>query len=227
LKSYLFIALIGALICLDRSSVQSLVSRPIVAAPLLGFLLGDPLTGLAVGAFAELIWIDQVSIGGFVPCHDTLVAVLITGGLITSFGPAGSIAPPQIAFGFLVFIPLAYLGRRLEISLIGLNGRLADRAKEAVAGYDFRKIDLWHLLCILVYYLSFSLLIFLALAFFGEIVTLAYPELPPPLIMALKITYFILPLLGAAVAVTVIREQPFLLYGVIFLGVLLLFFVKR
>ena len=53
----LIVSIVGGILCLDRIFVQALISRPIVAAPVIGLILGDPYTGLIAGAFIELFWI--------------------------------------------------------------------------------------------------------------------------------------------------------------------------
>ena len=66
-----------ALICgLDRMAVlQVMVSRPIVAAPLVAWLLGDPLVGLQIGMMVELLWLARLPVGAAIPPDDTQVAV--------------------------------------------------------------------------------------------------------------------------------------------------------
>ncbi len=66
-----------ALICgLDRMALlQVMVSRPIVAAPLVGWLLGDPLVGLQIGMMVELLWLARLPMGAAIPPDDTQVAV--------------------------------------------------------------------------------------------------------------------------------------------------------
>jgi len=51
-------ALVALLCGLDRVAVlQIMISRPLVAAPLTGMLLGQPLIGLQVGIMMELLWL--------------------------------------------------------------------------------------------------------------------------------------------------------------------------
>jgi len=50
-------ALISLVCGLDRVAMfQIMISRPIVAAPLTAFVLGDPLIGLQIGVMVELLW---------------------------------------------------------------------------------------------------------------------------------------------------------------------------
>ncbi len=55
---------LGGLVGLDTvSCAQAMVSRPIVAAPLAGLLLGDVGTGMLVGMLLEIISLNQLPIG--------------------------------------------------------------------------------------------------------------------------------------------------------------------
>lgn len=59
------VALAGGVLALDATSVgQFMVSRPLVAGALAGWILGDPGTGLVVGAFLETYLLVSVPSGG-------------------------------------------------------------------------------------------------------------------------------------------------------------------
>ena len=58
------IALLGGLLGLDVVSFpQAMISRPLVAATIAGWLIGDSATGLLVGAALELIALDTLPFG--------------------------------------------------------------------------------------------------------------------------------------------------------------------
>jgi mannose/fructose/N-acetylgalactosamine-specific phosphotransferase system component IIC len=61
----LWITLVGGVLALDATSVgQFMVSRPLVAGALTGWALGDPATGLLVGALLELYLLVSFPTGG-------------------------------------------------------------------------------------------------------------------------------------------------------------------
>jgi mannose/fructose/N-acetylgalactosamine-specific phosphotransferase system component IIC len=61
----LLVALAGGVLALDATSVgQFMVSRPLVAGALTGWILGDPGTGLVVGTFLEAYLLVSVPSGG-------------------------------------------------------------------------------------------------------------------------------------------------------------------
>lgn len=84
-------ALLGGVLGLDTvSCVQAMVSRPIVAAPIAGYLLGDPAAGMSAGVVLELISLNQLPIGanrGWDTAPASIaaaaVAALSSGGAVT------------------------------------------------------------------------------------------------------------------------------------------------
>lgn len=64
----LWLCLLGALLELDTTyAFQLTLSRGIIAGPLLGLLTGDALTGVQIGLFTELLFIDINPLGGMLP----------------------------------------------------------------------------------------------------------------------------------------------------------------
>ncbi len=56
LMNILLLSLLGGVLAVDGTSVgQFMVSRPLVAGVLAGWLLGDPMSGLWVGGILELL----------------------------------------------------------------------------------------------------------------------------------------------------------------------------
>ena len=61
----LSLSLLGGLLALDGTSLgQFMASRPIVAATLAGWVLGDPVGGLLLGTLLELLHISVLAVGG-------------------------------------------------------------------------------------------------------------------------------------------------------------------
>lgn len=210
---------LGALICLDRVAVQVMVSRPVVAGPMIGLVLGDALTGLLAGALLELLWIDRIPIGPYVPPHDTFVAVLATAGAVLA-APSGASPPRElIALSVLLFAPAAWLGQRMEILLRQWNERWVSRALEDAKAGDPAMLSRRHLSALAGYF-GASLLCLGALMLCGvPLLRWMYPALPPSLLQVLTFAYLLLPLVGVGVALSTIK-----LRGIVpvFCGVFLL-----
>lgn len=61
----LVLSLLGGLLTLDQTSLgQFMVARPLVSATVTGWALGDPATGLVVGAVLEVLFLPAFPVGG-------------------------------------------------------------------------------------------------------------------------------------------------------------------
>ena len=62
------VALVSALIYLESRLVgQHMLDRPIIIGPVVGLIMGDPVTGLVVGGQLELVWMGLNGIGTTTP----------------------------------------------------------------------------------------------------------------------------------------------------------------
>lgn len=72
----ILIGLIAAFGAIDSQLGTLYAFRPIVLCPLVGLVLGDLQTGLAIGASLELLFMGSISIGAYVPPNETVGGVL-------------------------------------------------------------------------------------------------------------------------------------------------------
>ena len=212
-------AVLGALICLDRVVVQFMISRPIVAGPLIGLALGDPYTGLTAGAYLELLWVDRIPVGPYVPPNDTFVAILTTAGAILAAPVSGHPPRELIALAILVFAPAAFLGQKMEILLRKWNDGLVLQAMEDAKAGDAAALTRRHLAA-LGRYLAGSLVFLAAALTCGTwLLRGIYPGLPESFLRTLAFACTILPLIGIGVALNTIKLRG---YVPVFCGVFLL-----
>jgi mannose PTS system EIIC component len=199
------VSVAGGILCLDRVVLQAMISRPIVAAPLIGLILGDPYTGLIAGAFIELFWIDRLPIGACIPPNDTVAAILITASSIESAQLLGGISPGLIALSILIIVPFGFLAQRMELWIVKGNERLVERALSDAARGAVRSIARGHLSAILKTYLMSVVFILVAMPIGIAALTWIYPRLAPQIVRGLTLLYGLFPLLGAAVALNTIN----------------------
>ncbi len=58
------LVILGGIVGLDAVSCpQAMISRPVVAGPVAGFILGDPVAGVWAGVFLEILTLRQLPIG--------------------------------------------------------------------------------------------------------------------------------------------------------------------
>lgn len=201
----IMVAFAGAILCLDRVALQVMISRPIVAGPVIGLLLNDPYTGLIVGALIELLWIDRPPIGAYIPPNDTMAAVLIAAASIESGRLLGGPSPGVIVLAVLLYLPLSLLGRRMEIWLCRGNEKLAEEALHYAEQGEAGVIGRLHATAVLRAGLSAAAFILAALPPGIALLTWIYPLLAKWTVRGLIMVYGILPLIGTAVALNTVK----------------------
>ncbi len=201
----ILVSLFGSLLCLDRVFIQAMVSRPVVIAPLIGFLLRDPYTGLIIGAFVELVWIDRIPIGTYIPPNDSLTAVVATATALIAGSKLGGDSPELIALSMLIAIPCGNLAKQMDIQIIKSNDSLSDKALENAKENNIRAIEkktYWGIFKVFSFYALF--LLATHLIFIPSVIWL-YPRLNTAALRTLSFTYYFLPLVGIAVAINMLK----------------------
>lgn len=119
-----------------KSAVQGMLARPLVLAPLLGWLLGHPAAGLALAAPLELLWLGGLNIGANLPDNEVVGTVAVVGAACLAAGPT-TVSPGLALAALVVLAPLSILGRVADERVERFHVRLADRAmRRAEAGID-------------------------------------------------------------------------------------------
>lgn len=131
-------ALLSGLAAIERKGAfQLMLSRPLVLAPVLGWLLGDAHGGLLLGVPLELLFLGGVNLGGSLPDNESLLAAALTAMVIPAGMAAGTgVDPALAAMGLALLFPLALFGRRLERASELRNGQLMDAAITRAAHGD-------------------------------------------------------------------------------------------
>lgn len=144
--AYLTTGILSVLLGLDRVAVlQCMVSRPLVAAALTGWLLGVPLAGLETGILLELLWLGRLPVGAVIPPDDTQVAIGATALAMTLERLLGMHGMPAVILCVLVAIPLGKLGQHADSWVRTANNRLALQAAAAATAGDSSRIERLHL----------------------------------------------------------------------------------
>jgi PTS system mannose-specific IIC component len=81
----IILTLIGGLVAADETAfLQVMISRPLVSGAMIGWLLGDPGSGLLLGSILELLYLDTLPVGAARFPDSGLATVVGTGVLILS-----------------------------------------------------------------------------------------------------------------------------------------------
>ncbi|MDY0269808.1 PTS sugar transporter subunit IIC [Trichloromonas sp.] len=220
---YLYAGLISLLVGLDRTAVlQLLICRPIVAAPLTGWVLGDSQLGLQAGILLELLWLGRLPVGAAIPPDDTQIAVGGT-ALALVMGAGGVEDLPLLLLSLLVALPLGKCGQFFDhLARLG-NGRLLVWAEKDLHLGRPLAATRWHLLG-LVFFALASLGTYLGIVLPGSLLLpwLA-PYLLPQVGESAPWLFLAFPLVGTAVFLGTLRSRRILaLYLLAFFAVYLL-----
>lgn len=94
------LSLLGGLLALDGTSVgQFMVSRPLVAGVIVGWLLGSPATGVAVGTILELYLLVSFPTGGSRFPEGATATVVAVAAAVVASSPGG--IPLAVAVGLV------------------------------------------------------------------------------------------------------------------------------
>ena len=114
MREVLLTGAVGGLLWLDRFQIfQVMISRPIVAAPLVGWIVGDINSGLASGLIFEMLWLRRPPLGGFIGPDVTLASIAVSSVSAAVRSETGVDLLPVVLMSFLLLFPVSFLGTRL------------------------------------------------------------------------------------------------------------------
>lgn len=190
------IAFVGGIIGLDRTAVgQCMISQPIVVGPLTGWILGDPIAGIVIGAVLELIWVLDMPVGTFVPADATISTVSATA--IAALGNTGGAPLPLIGFSILLTVAMAPATMKADDIIRHWNSRLADAVMTGPGTDSGRALVRAHLFGLLVFFLK-SFVLYLVFLPAGVVAVSVFRQLPENVHLAMSLFVKLLPLLGMA-----------------------------
>ena len=129
------VALVAALVYMEsRIGGQHMLDRPIIIGPLVGVILGDPVTGLMVGGSLELVWMGLVGIGTSTPPDVVVGSALATALAIKT----GATYETTLALA----IPISLLAQVGAIGVCILNTAFAHRADACAEKGDYRGVEI-------------------------------------------------------------------------------------
>jgi PTS system mannose-specific IIC component len=214
---------------LDRTAAfQLMISRPIVAAPLTGWLLGEPLMGLEVGLLVELLWLCCLPVGAAVPPDDTQVSIAAT--LVAVAGQqhieAGSLSLVLVAVFFCC--AMGKIGQVFDGWARRYNGRFINATQKAVAEGDMHHVGSNHLQGLIVFALASwasFLVIGVGAALFLYLFFVVF-SMGQPLAPVTGFLRILFPLVGAVAILSNLKvRRSVTLYFASFVSTLMLFWI--
>ena len=217
--------LCGAFLCLDRIAFQTMVSRPIIMATAVAWIMGNPLAGILIGALLELFWLDKLPLGTYTPPNDSLVAILTAITATVLIKEMGHLSSPQaiIAFSLLVYIPVGWFAPKAEYIWKNFNERFSDKLLTELDSSQEQFSQIRVFPSLLRYFFYSLALIITGLGVGFLLIPFLFFLLPSFGHTALTLTYYLFPLIGIAATITTTQNKKVLLYfsGIFILAALL------
>lgn len=121
---WLALGLLGGIVALDATAFpQIMLSRPLVAATLAGWLGGQPVAGLAIGVVLEVFDLVVVPFGASRNPESGPAAVAAAGAAVAAAGP-GAEAPEVLLFAVVYALLLEHLSGSSVLALRRADERL-------------------------------------------------------------------------------------------------------
>ena len=124
-ETILILVLIGALLELDVYFIgMSLISQPIVAGGVAGYILGDASTGIMIGAVVQLIWLNP-PVGAYVPPSSSAIAFVTTVlGIVLKNNLSGGETSSILMYSMISGIAVGYFVGQMDIWTRKLNTKI-------------------------------------------------------------------------------------------------------
>ena len=215
----LVICLLAAFLSIDvRTIGGTMLSRPLVVAPLTGLLLKDHKTGFHVAYFIELVWVGMLPVGASLPVEVlpvTVVSVYLASTFIVSQNlVAGSGVSPEsiIMFCIIISIPVGFMSRWLESHIRELNSRFSDYLDREVSEERIPNVEMITYMNIAVTFLKGFLVCFIPIFFGHHVLLNVYNSLPDNVKAALGFSFYLVPLVGIAVVMEIFFMKKYTLH---------------
>ena len=171
-----FISVLISYLALDITiAFQVLISSPIFACPLLGWILGDVWLGFELGILFQLLWLGKIPAGAFIVPEGNIATMLATVLVIMNAG----IGFPNslLTVVFIEAIGVSYLGSLLTIFYRKLNGKIFDLMLKEIEQIHYRILLLLEIGSMFLYSLLVFVLSVLVLKFSMLLLPAVVPRL--------------------------------------------------
>lgn len=175
--SNLLLSLLIGFLGLDTTiAFQVLISQPIFACPIIGWLLGNPALGIEIGIMMQLIWLNVLPVGAAVFLEGN-IASMVTCAIAIQFE---ALNLPNLVFtaAFIIGMAVSYLGARLTVLDRKVNGLILKLTLEAAQKASLKQIALLDFASVLIYFLMMSGLAYAALWGAEQVVPFLKENLP-------------------------------------------------
>ncbi|HVU56101.1 MAG TPA: PTS system mannose/fructose/sorbose family transporter subunit IID [Puia sp.] len=194
----------------------TLLGRPLVLGPLVGWVLGDVQQGAVIGATLELIFMGNIKVGAAIPPD------VITGGVL---GAAFALQSGKgAAVALALAIPISLLAEMVLSGLFVFRSLFSKKFMEYAEAGDYRKIQRLHILSGLLKPILMGLITYLSLRLGSDVIKSFLDSIPSWINEGLQLAGNMLPALGFALLMNLMFKKNVAPY--FFLGFILAAYMK-
>jgi len=196
------LSLVSGLLALDTTAIlQSLVSQPLVACTILGWLADSPELGLKIGFLLQLLWLGDLPVGAAkIPEGNvgSMVGALIAFNLLEF-----QYSHPHLLIFLVVLYALlfSYIGTKSIRIIRNWNIRLFDKALAAAASGEASVLAKINITALFIHFALMSLVIYLAAVTGEALFSVILRMIPPAWDYYARFTEAVV--LGGGVALTI------------------------
>jgi PTS system mannose-specific IIC component len=144
------------LLALDTTiAFQILLSQPIFACPIVGWILGNPQLGFEVGLILQLLWLHLLPVGSSIFPEGNLASMIIC-AITVQFD---QMPFPNLVFAIAIFIGIvvSYIGAWVTVLDRKINEVLLNLAHKSAHRVKINEINFIEALSVLIYFVLISL----------------------------------------------------------------------
>lgn len=183
----------------------TIANRPLIAGTLVGFILGDPVTGCIIGAAINLPYLAYISAGGTVPMDPGLAGTMGT-ALAMAAG-----ATPQVAVSLAV--PIGLLGTMLFTLRMTVDIAFVHMADQAAAEGNYKKVNFYNVVPSQLFLALITIVpVALGVYYGADVMTRIIQSLSGTPLHVLTVIGGVLPALGIAMNLRAIVNKYIILF---------------
>lgn len=207
----IIVSVIAGLQYVDYYGPQIWAMNYMIWALITGLVMGDPMTGLLVGASVQLMSLGVAAIGGSSTPNYGMAAVIST-ALTISTGQ-------NMAIGLAVGVAAGTLGVELDVIVKILNGFVVRKSMQYCKQKEFKKMENILLLGPLFFFLSSAIPTFIVCTFGQTVADFIVNSMPTWFTGGLTIATGLLPVIGMGMLLTFMPSKKY--FGFIAIGFVL------
>lgn len=212
----ILIALFTGIMAIDNVGPQ-MWRRPLPISLVIGLILGDVTTAIAIGATLELTWLGLANVGGSSPADMIMgSAVGVSLGVITGGG---------VAAGIAVAIPVSVLAIQLGNIWTTIGIFIIHMADKVAEEGDFKKVQRLYFIQPTCIFLTYLILSFVAIYLGSAVLESLLAMIPTQFISAMSTAAGALPAVGLSILLTMMLKEKNLAIFLV-LGFVLVAYLK-